>query len=102
MSSPSSPESAGQPDRPRRVALLGSTGSIGRQAIDVLAAHPDAFSVVALATGSNAALLGEQVARLRPQVVALGDESRAGSLELPAGTDYVGGGDALEQLATRD
>jgi 1-deoxy-D-xylulose-5-phosphate reductoisomerase len=84
------------------VALLGSTGSIGRQAIDVLAAHPDAFSVVALATGSNAALLGEQAARLRPRVVALGDQSRAGSLDLPPGTDDVSGEDALEQLATRD
>jgi 1-deoxy-D-xylulose-5-phosphate reductoisomerase len=85
-----------------RVALLGSTGSIGRQAVDVLAAHPDAFSVVALATGSNAALLGEQAARLRPRVVALGEETRRGGLDLPDGTTYVGGTDALEQLATRD
>jgi len=87
---------------PRRVALLGSTGSIGRQAVDVLAAHADAFSVVALATGSNAALLGEQAARLRPRAVALGDEARRGTLDLPPGTDYVAGADALEQLATRD
>ena len=50
MSSPSSPE-------PRGVALLGSTGSIGRQAVEVLAAHPELFRVVALATGSNADVL---------------------------------------------
>src|SRR5215831_18311800 len=113
MSSPSSPDGASasgssEHERdakarvPRRVALLGSTGSIGRQAVDVLAAHPRAFSVVALATGSNAVLLGEQAARLQPRVVALGDEARRGGLELPSGTDYVAGGDALEQLATRD
>ena len=64
MSSLSSP-------RPRGVALLGSTGSIGQQAVDVLAAHPDAFRVVALATGSNQAALDEQVARVRPVVSAV-------------------------------
>ena len=63
MSSPSSADAAGGGERaPTRVALLGSTGSIGRQTVDVLAAHPDAFRVVALATGSNAALLAEQAA----------------------------------------
>ena len=87
---------------PRRVALLGSTGSIGRQAIDVLEAHPDAFRVVALATGSNAGLLGEQVARLRPAAVALGDGTALAGLDLPPGTQRVGGPDALEALATRD
>ena len=91
MSSPSSPETGrgGEPP-PRRVALLGSTGSIGRQAVDVLAAHPDAFRVVALATGSNAALLAEQAARLRPAAVALGPR-RTDGLDLPAGTERVGG-----------
>src|SRR5688572_23166044 len=64
MSSQSSP-------RPRGVALLGSTGSIGQQAIDVLVAHPEAFRVVALATGSNQAALDEQVARVRPLVSAV-------------------------------
>src|SRR6185436_13789482 len=88
--------------RTRQVALLGSTGSIGRQAVDVLSAHPRDFTVVALATGSNAALLGEQAARLRPRVVALGDEARASGLELPTGTERVAGEDALEAIATRD
>ncbi|MEO6207254.1 MAG: 1-deoxy-D-xylulose-5-phosphate reductoisomerase [Candidatus Limnocylindrales bacterium] len=69
MSSPSSPE-------PRRVALLGSTGSIGRQTVDVLAAHPDLFRVVALATGSNRSLLNEQAERLgvKDTVVGATDE----------------------------
>jgi 1-deoxy-D-xylulose-5-phosphate reductoisomerase len=84
------------------VALLGSTGSIGRQAVDVLAAHPDAFRVVALATGSNAGLLLEQAARLRPAAIAIMDAAALAGLDLPPGTERVAGPDALEVLATRD
>ena len=103
MSSPSSAEPGGGGQRPaRRVALLGSTGSIGRQTVEVLAAHPDAFTVVALAAGSNAGLLAEQAGRLRPRAVALGDEAALAGLDLPPGTERVGGADALEALATRD
>jgi 1-deoxy-D-xylulose-5-phosphate reductoisomerase len=86
-------------DRVRGVALLGSTGSIGRQAIEVLEAHADRFRVVALAAGRNGEELEAQAARLRPEVVALADESR--SLDLPSGTRRIGGTDALEALATR-
>jgi 1-deoxy-D-xylulose-5-phosphate reductoisomerase len=84
------------------VALLGSTGSIGRQAIDVLAALPDAFTVVALAAGTDARVLEEQAARLQPAAVALADATATGGLDLPAGTERIGGSDALERLATRD
>jgi 1-deoxy-D-xylulose-5-phosphate reductoisomerase len=83
------------------VAVIGSTGSIGRQTVDVLASLPEAFRVVALAAGRNAALVSEQAARLRPAVVAVADEAAAG-LELPAGCARIGGDDALERLATRD
>ena len=84
------------------MALLGSTGSIGRQTVDVLAVHPDAFTVVALAAGSDRARLAEQAALLRPAAVALGDGSALAGLDLPPGTERVGGADALEALATRD
>src|SRR5262245_21967322 len=94
MSSPPSP------DR-RRVALLGSTGSIGRQTIDVLAAHPDVFEVVALAAGANGPLLAEQAAQRRPAVVALADDMTITSLDLPSGTERDAGPDALVRLATR-
>ncbi|MEO5885508.1 MAG: 1-deoxy-D-xylulose-5-phosphate reductoisomerase [Candidatus Limnocylindrales bacterium] len=70
----------------RRVALLGSTGSIGTQTVDVLAAHPDLFRVVALATGSNRALLEEQARRLGVAVTALG-ASDAGLVELATRDD---------------
>jgi 1-deoxy-D-xylulose-5-phosphate reductoisomerase len=82
------------------VALLGSTGSIGRQAVEVLEALTGRFRVVALATGSNAQELEAQVRRLRPTAVAIADEGA--HLDLPEGTARVGGPDALERLATRD
>ncbi|MGZ8528173.1 MAG: 1-deoxy-D-xylulose-5-phosphate reductoisomerase [Candidatus Limnocylindrales bacterium] len=91
------------PTTPIRVALLGSGGSIGRQAIDVLAGLGDAVRVVALATGRQAALLEAQARRFRPAVVALpGDPRAAGRLDLPAGTAVERGADALATLATRD
>ncbi|HET9458019.1 MAG TPA: 1-deoxy-D-xylulose-5-phosphate reductoisomerase [Candidatus Limnocylindrales bacterium] len=92
---------AGTHRRPLGVALIGSTGSIGRHAVDVLGALPAAFRVVALAAGRNAAVLGEQAARLRPAAVAIAEDAAAG-LDLPPGTERVGGDAALEALATRD
>ena len=59
----------------RRIAVLGSTGSIGRQALDVIRQLPDRFEVVALAAGRNADLLAEQVAEFRPRYVAAESES---------------------------
>jgi 1-deoxy-D-xylulose-5-phosphate reductoisomerase len=88
---------------PRGVALLGSTGSIGRQAVDVLAADPD-FRVVALATGTRADVLAEQAERLRPGVVAMADAAGRRELRdrsLPAGTTVLDGEDGLLELATR-
>ena len=98
MSSPRSTE-AGQGTR--GVALLGSTGSIGRQAVDVLAANPG-FRVVALAAGRNGTLLAEQARTLQPAAVALGEGADAAfAASLPAGVAIEGGEDALVRLATR-
>ena len=102
MSSPSSASRGG--DRPRGVALLGSTGSIGRQAIEVLAGDPG-FRVVALAAGANAELLAEQVERLRPAVAALADAAAGRAVAeraRDAGTSVLVGEEALVELATRD
>jgi 1-deoxy-D-xylulose-5-phosphate reductoisomerase len=60
----------------RHIAILGSTGSIGTQAIDVVMSHPDQFVVEVLTAHSNADLLIEQAALVRPNVVVIGDESR--------------------------
>ncbi len=76
---------------PQRVAVLGSTGSIGRQALDVLAAHPDRFAVVALAAGRNEALFAEQVARHRPALTALArdGDARLGDIAASDTVDLV-------------
>lgn len=55
---------------PRRIALLGSTGSIGRQTLDVVRRFPEQFQVVALAARSNVQLLAQQVQEFRPALVA--------------------------------
>jgi len=85
-----------------RVALLGSTGSIGRQALDVLTAHADRFEVVALAAGRDVDTLSGQVARHKPRLVALADERAAAGLDLPPASRLVGGADALEVIAADD
>lgn len=86
--------------RPTGVALLGSTGSIGRQALDVLAGLPERFRVVSLATGRNATLLSEQARRLRPAAVSIADPAAEPGLAVPSGTRVVRGPDALVELAT--
>ena len=58
---------------PKRIAILGSTGSIGQQALEVIAAQPDRFRVYALAAGRNLTLLNDQSQRFRPVLVALAD-----------------------------
>jgi 1-deoxy-D-xylulose-5-phosphate reductoisomerase len=93
--------SSSLPDR-RGVALLGSTGSIGTQAVEVIAAHPDAFRIVALATGHDARALEAQARQLRPAIVALAEGEAVGGLELPLGTDRATGDGALVELVTRD
>ena len=84
-----------------RIALLGSTGSIGRQALEVLARLADAFEVVALAAGRDARRFGDQVAALQPRAVALADDAALADLALPVGTRVERGPDALLELATR-
>lgn len=59
----------------RHIAILGSTGSIGTQAIDVVMAHPDQFVVEVLTANSNADLLIKQAVLVRPNVVVICDES---------------------------
>jgi 1-deoxy-D-xylulose-5-phosphate reductoisomerase len=53
-----------------RIAVLGSTGSIGRQTLEIISAFPDRFKVVALAGGLNAPIIEEQVRRFRPRFVS--------------------------------
>lgn len=65
----------------RDVVLLGSTGSIGTQTLDVVERNPDRFRVVGLAAGgSQVELLAEQVRRFAPSVVAVGSDQAAARL----------------------
>jgi 1-deoxy-D-xylulose-5-phosphate reductoisomerase len=75
----------------RRVAILGSTGSIGRQALDVIARHPERFEVAGLAAGRNLELLAEQTACFRPRVTASAGDGAAGLLAVAteSGADIV-------------
>ncbi len=84
------------------VALMGSTGSIGTQTIEVVEAEPERYSIVAIGAGSSVELLAEQAHRVRPAVVAIADDSRAHELKemLPAGTDLLAGPTALAEAAT--
>ncbi|GIW20200.1 MAG: 1-deoxy-D-xylulose 5-phosphate reductoisomerase [Chloroflexota bacterium] len=79
--------SAGRTGARLGVALLGSTGSIGRSVVDVLARFPDRFRTVVLAAGRRVDVLAEQARRLRPAVVAA-EVPLAGS-DLPPGTRSV-------------
>ncbi|HEY8525134.1 MAG TPA: 1-deoxy-D-xylulose-5-phosphate reductoisomerase [Acidimicrobiales bacterium] len=82
------------------VAIAGSTGSIGTQAIDVVNAEPERFEVVALGAWSSVDRLAEQAHQLRPKLVVIGDERRAGELaeRVPPGTEVAAGVDALAEL----
>ena len=60
----------------KRIAILGSTGSIGRQTLNVVRRHPDRFSVEVLCAGSNADLLVEQALEFSPNAVVIADKDK--------------------------
>jgi 1-deoxy-D-xylulose-5-phosphate reductoisomerase len=64
----------------KRLAILGSTGSIGTQTLEVVTAHPGCFEVTALAAGANLDLLEQQVRRFAPLLVSVGSEASARDL----------------------
>src|SRR5438046_10241453 len=88
-------------DRPIGAAGLGWPGSIGRQALEVLAGLGNSHRVIALAAGRDADGLSEQARRFRPPVVALVDPFAPRARDLPSGTEILGGPGALEALAAR-
>jgi 1-deoxy-D-xylulose-5-phosphate reductoisomerase len=66
----------------KRISILGSTGSIGTQTLDIVTQYPEQFQVVGLAAGNNIQLLSEQIRSFRPEIVAISHESRLNELKV--------------------
>jgi 1-deoxy-D-xylulose-5-phosphate reductoisomerase len=89
---------------PRRVTILGSTGSVGCNTVDLIGRHPGAFEVEALTANRNVALLAEQARRFRPRVAVVADASLHGDLEealAGTGVEAAAGESAVIEAAQR-
>jgi len=90
----------------KRLTVLGSTGSIGVNALKVVEAHPEAYRIVGLGAGSNIDLLEDQIDRFQPSVVAVRDTRLAGTLKARLGgrakTKVLSGMEGLVYAATLD
>lgn len=86
----------------KRLVILGSTGSIGEQTLEVVSAHPDRFQVVALAAGRRVERLIEQVRRHRPHVVSVANPAEVPAIQaaLGASVEVVAGDAGLLRVAT--
>ena len=82
-----------------RVAILGSTGSVGRSTLDVIQRHPERFEVVALAANRARDALAEQVERFRPSMAVLSSEDRLGAPGDISGVKWREGREALLEIA---
>ena len=89
----------------KRIAIFGSTGSIGTQALDVIAANPDLFSATILTAQSNDELLIKQALQFKPLVVVIGDEKKYQGVKdalAATNTKVMAGEKALEEAAAMD
>lgn len=85
----------------KRIAILGSTGSIGTQALEVIQQHPDAFSVSVLTAQSNADLLVKQAIAFKPTHVVIGDVTQYQVVKTalaPHAITVLAGAEALEEV----
>ncbi|MBL1209052.1 1-deoxy-D-xylulose-5-phosphate reductoisomerase [Geminocystis sp. GBBB08] len=86
------------------ISILGSTGSIGTQTLDIVRDYPDRFQVVGLAAGNNITLLGEQIREFKPQIVAIQNEAKLVELHeaianLPEKPILLAGKEAICEVA---
>lgn len=86
----------------KTVAVVGSTGSIGTQTIDVVGESPDQYRIIALAAGSSVDGLAAQAIEVQPDVVVIGDASLAGRLRalVPAHIRVEAGAEAMAAVAS--
>ncbi len=86
-----------------KIALLGSTGSIGKQVLNVVDRYPEKFKIVSLAAGSNAALFSEQINKYKPMVASLSNPEKAIEIKnIPNGTDFYYGENALIHAVVKE
>jgi 1-deoxy-D-xylulose-5-phosphate reductoisomerase len=89
----------------KRIAIFGSTGSIGTQALDVIASHADLFSVEILTAQNNEDLLIQQALKFKPRIVVIGDDKKYQLVKdalSNADIKVLGGEDALTEAAMED
>ncbi len=89
----------------KKIAILGSTGSIGTQALEVIEAHPDQFSVEVLTANSNVDLLIAQAKKFKPNAVVICDTTKLAALKSALESDNIkvfGGADSIAQLMSMD
>ncbi|MGZ3840306.1 MAG: 1-deoxy-D-xylulose-5-phosphate reductoisomerase [Flavisolibacter sp.] len=94
-----------QPPHIKRIAIFGSTGSVGTQALQVIAKNPDKFSVEVLTCNGNDELLIEQAIRFQPNIVVVGDEQKYTKVKealSQTDTKVFVGEKALEEVASMD
>ncbi|MBI1849232.1 MAG: 1-deoxy-D-xylulose-5-phosphate reductoisomerase [Planctomycetes bacterium] len=87
----------------KRIVLLGSTGSVGRSALEVVDSHPDRFRVEGLAAGSRWQDLARQVLRYRPRFCAIADPAAVAELRRAlegTGTSVLAGNDGIREMVT--
>ncbi|MEV5024719.1 1-deoxy-D-xylulose-5-phosphate reductoisomerase [Paenibacillus sp. LPE1-1-1.1] len=85
----------------KKISILGSTGSIGTQTLDIIAHDPERYKVVGLSAGANVDLLIEQANQFKPAIVSLASKADAESVrsQIPAGTRIVYGEEGLIEVA---
>lgn len=84
----------------KRISILGSTGSIGTQALDIVRQHRDKFKIVGLSANSNIEKLLEQIEEFQPEAVCIADEKNASSLK--TSLPFYTGEKGLKTIATLD
>lgn len=88
----------------KAITLLGSTGSIGTQTLDIVASHPDRFELVGIAAGNNVELLAQQVRQFKPEIVAIRNAEKLPQLreaiaDLDPQPEILAGEDGIIEVA---
>lgn len=88
----------------KRIVILGSTGSVGTNTLDIIAHHPDRFQVTALTAGRNMELLAEQARRFHPRLVCVSDQALAEEIRrhIPSDIEVAYGENGLIRAASHE